>query len=824
MSINSSTSNSDLFQRAWQLSIELMPIFSLAELNAPESLLKSIQELMTASGLIMLIDGQFVGYGSVPDQQQTLQLLVWLSQQTPEAVISCNNLVEQFPVAAEYPNQLSAILALGVPDSKANSLIWFRSKNSLPWTDQEIQIAHLINNSLSNVLAQKRLTDELLEQRKQLSFYIDNTPTLIGYWNVNQTNQYCNNAYSKWFGQTPALIKGKHLRELIGDEIYSSISTELAGVSKGEIQRFERQYINAETGETINTLTSYYPDIENGEIKGFYVIGVDITDHIRLKDLKLKNETILNNINNGILLTDNHHQVIYINSAFEELSGYTLKELEGNVFDVLQGPYTNKAELEKIKTEIAGQRNYQGEILSYHKDGTEFWNEVSINPIYDQEDKLKQVIYFQRDISARKRLEADLIKSENQFKALANAAPVLIWLSGLDKLCYWFNTTWLDFTGRSMEEEIGNGWAEGVHPEDFDRCLDIYIGNFDKRLPFRMEYRLRRYDGEYRWIDDHGVPRFNELGEFDGYIGSCTDVTDIRNSKTASDFYNISHEIIFSTDLEGRVLEVNRRFLEITGYLSEEVIGKNVSLLTSGIHDTDFFRQLWKSLIETDFWSGEITNKNKQGQVYTSITSISAIRDTSGQVVRYLAIASDISSVIEYRNKLEVLAHYDNLTKLPNRMLLMDRLKVAMARINRESGYLAVLFIDLDGFKQINDIHGHDIGDEVLITVSQRMELALRETDTVARLGGDEFIVLLTGLSAKEKCETPARNLLVACSSPILLEKLSLNVSASIGISLYDTETAQLGLDIDTLINQADQAMYIAKRAGKNRYHYFDEM
>jgi len=824
MTINPSTSNADLFQRAWQLSIDLMPLFSLAESDVSESLLERTQELMTASGLIMLIDGKFISYGSVPNQQQTQQLLVWLSQQTQEAVFSCTNLAEQFPVAAEYPNQLSALLALGIPVSKNNGLAWFRSKNCLPWSDHEIEISRFINNSLSEVFTQQHLMAELIEERKQMSFFFNNTPTLIGYWDVNLINQFCNNAYSKWFGQSPAAIKGKHLRELLGDKVYNSISFEIAGAMNGEIQQFERHYTNAETGETIYTLTSYYPDMENGQIKGFFVIGVDITDHVRLKDLSLKNETILNSMTKGILLTDQNQQVIYINPTFEDMSGYTLTDLQGKDFDVLQGSNTDQKEVQKIKAALTDQQVYQGEILSYRKNGTEFWNEIHINPIYDAKNKLSQFIYFQSDISNRKRLEVELITSESQFRTLANAAPVLIWLAGLDKLCYWFNTAWLEFTGRSMEQENGNGWAEGVHPEDFDRCLDIYVTNFDKRLPFRMEYRLRRYDGEYRWIDDYGVPRFNEQREFEGYIGACTDVTDIRNSKTASDFYNISHEIIYSTDIEGRILEVNARFLEVTGYQLEEVIGKNVKLLQSSIHEPDFFSQISQSLNETDFWSGEITNKNKAGQLFTAITSTSAIRNTAGQVVRYLTIASDISTVVESRNRLELLAHYDTLTKLPNRMLYMDRLKKAMATINREGDNLAVMFIDLDGFKQINDVYGHDIGDKVLITVSQRMKKSLRETDTVARLGGDEFIVLLTGLSAKEMAGTPAKHLLQACSSPIIVNDLTLNVSASIGISLYNKQLVHQGLTIDSLINQADQAMYVAKQSGKNRYHYFDEM
>ena len=176
----------------------------------------------------------------------------------------------------------------------------------------------------------------------------------------------------------------------------------------------------------------------------------------------------------------------------------------------------------------------------------------------------------------------------------------------------------------------------------------------------------------------------------------------------------------------------------------------------------------------------------------------------------------------EQVHDLKNLAYYDTLTSLPNRLLFLDRLEQAMARVNRERGYLAVLFIDLDGFKQINDNYGHDIGDKVLIIVSQRMKAALRKTDTVARLGGDEFIVLLTELSEQDLGKAPVNHLLEACSTAINVETLTMQVSASIGISLYGRHASYQDLDISTLIDQADQAMYIAKQAGKNRYHYFE--
>ncbi len=674
-------------------------------------------------------------------------------------------------------------------------------------------------NKISQALEQApRHQEESFQELKRLNFIINQMPVLIGYWDSQLKNQFSNAAYSRWFGKTPEEIKGRHIRQVIGDELYKSNLTQINGVIHGEKQQFDRYITDRKTGQVIHTLLSYIPDIENYQVKGFYVLGVDIT----AQDRTLEKFSILEGLSKGVLLTDTERRITYVNSAFQKLTGYSTEELQGQICTLFQGKETDPEQIEMMESSLAATNSYQGEVINYRKDGSKFWNELSINPIFNSQGALSQFVIFQRDISQRKQLEIELISSEQRFKHLADAAPVLIWLSGLDKLCYWFNKTWLDFTGRTMEQEEGNGWADGVHPEDIGRCLAIYVTNFDKRLPFRMEYRLRRHDGEYRWVDDHGAPRFNQQGEFEGYIGSCTDVTDIRNSKAANDFFNISHEIICSTDTNGIILDVNQRFLDITGYQREEVIGEHVRLLKSGLHDSQFYANIWQSIANIDFWSGEVTNKNKSGGFFSVIISITTIRDTSGRAIRYLAMASDITAMMDKRRALENLAYYDALTGLPNRLLLIDRMSQAMNRVKRYGGCFAVLFIDLDGFKQINDSYGHNIGDEVLINVSQQMKRVVREIDVVARLGGDEFIVLLTELTDQELIEMPISHLLQACTRPIMLQKLALSVSASIGVSFYSNGAEYQELDMDALIRQADQAMYVAKQAGKNRYHCFD--
>jgi diguanylate cyclase (GGDEF)-like protein len=228
---------------------------------------------------------------------------------------------------------------------------------------------------------------------------------------------------------------------------------------------------------------------------------------------------------------------------------------------------------------------------------------------------------------------------------------------------------------------------------------------------------------------------------------------------------------------------------------------------------------MWRDLKAKGHWSGEIWNRRKNGEVFAELLTISSVRDTVDETQQYVAMFSDITLLKEHEQQLEFIAHYDALTHLPNRVLLTDRLHQAMAQSQRRGLQLAVAFIDLDGFKGINDQHGHEVGDQVLISVAARMKNSLREIDTCARLGGDEFVAVLVDLSDEESIHDTLARLLAAAAQPIQIGELTLQVSASIGVTLYPQ---QVIVDAEELLRQADQAMYQAKQAGKNRYRIFE--
>jgi len=280
-----------------------------------------------------------------------------------------------------------------------------------------------------------------------------------------------------------------------------------------------------------------------------------------------------------------------------------------------------------------------------------------------------------------------------------------------------------------------------------------------------------------------------------------------------------AREGISITDADGTILEVNDAFCRLSGYAREELIGQNPRLLKSGRQDAEHYAQMWQALRSEGHWSGEIWNRRKDGSLYAELLTISAIRDDAGHTVRYVALFTDITAQKSHQQELERIAHYDPLTGLANRSLLADRLQQCMAMAQRRGARLAIVYLDLDGFKSINDRHGHDVGDRFLVAVANRMRAALREGDTLARLGGDEFVAVLQDTPTIDICVPMLNRLLSAASAPWVDEGAELRVSASLGVSFYPQAEP---VDADQLLRQADQAMYQAKLRGKDRYHLFD--
>lgn len=310
-------------------------------------------------------------------------------------------------------------------------------------------------------------------------------------------------------------------------------------------------------------------------------------------------------------------------------------------------------------------------------------------------------------------------------------------------------------------------------------------------------------------------------GALSGSVVLFRDITheyEIQRRQKRSDIALSSlAEGVMVTDAEGRIEAVNKAFSEITGYQEHEVLGKNPRLMKSGQHDDDFYKSMWERLILEGEWEGEIWNRRKNGQIYPELLRITSVIGKDGNITEYVATFSDITEKRQHEMQLHQLAYTDPLTKLHNRTAFIETFGHALAHAQRRKTRCALLYLDLDRFKKINDTLGHDFGDKVLLESAQRLNQAVRNEDEVARLGGDEFIVLLEDISQDDAAARVARKIVSLLGQPINLEPHTLHVTASVGIAIYPDD----GNDLTTLLKNADAAMYMAKREGRNGFHYF---
>ncbi|TWX65244.1 EAL domain-containing protein [Colwellia demingiae] len=356
-------------------------------------------------------------------------------------------------------------------------------------------------------------------------------------------------------------------------------------------------------------------------------------------------------------------------------------------------------------------------------------------------------------------------------------------------------------------------------------AIDVFINEmcaiWSNQETFLSEANFQSLDGkEIQALVSFQTP--SSTNNFRNVAVSIVDISDHKRLekklKLSSRVFSDTHEGIIITDADKIIVDVNPAFSDITGYSREEVIGKTPNILSSGKQQPQFYTIMWKQITELGYWQGEIWNRRKNGEIYAELLTTSTLKDSDGQIVNYLGMFSDITHSKRQQESMQRMAHYDPLTGLPNRTLLHDRFNQAIAHSKRSSTLLAVCFLDLDDFKPVNDIYGHDAGDKLLIEVAHRLQLALRSEDTVSRLGGDEFSMLLGDIKSTSQCYEMLERIIHSVSATYFIDENSIDISASIGVSLSPTD----GVELDSLLRHADQAMYQAKQQGKKNYQLFD--
>ncbi|WP_426993435.1 sensor domain-containing protein [Methylomonas sp. CM2] len=452
----------------------------------------------------------------------------------------------------------------------------------------------------------------------------------------------------------------------------------------------------------------------------------------------------------------------------------------------------------------------------------DYWMEASL--LHSPQGKEEGAVICATDISALKNQQNRLRRSESLLKEAQHIAQLGHWELDLaaDRLI------WSEEVCRIFELDAARAPANYqaflalVHPDDRAAVDQAYAESLNSPCAFAIDHRLLLAGDRIKWVHERCVTHYDSDGRPLRSFGTVQDITAQRDAESeqelAASVFDNSLNGIMITDAKTRIIKVNRAFSEILGYAPPEVLGHKARLLKSGNQDAHFYRNLWRTLERDGKWQGEIWDRRRDGGVVPLWQSISVVRAMDGRLLHYIGVFYDLSEQKRNAEHIHRLAYYDVLTGLPNRQLLNERCEHALRRAQRDGQGLAVLFLDLDRFKHVNDTLGHPVGDELLRAVAQRLRDSLREIDTVARLGGDEFIVLLEDTRHQPDIERIAAKILGALTLPFNVAGHRLDIGTSIGISRFPGD----GNDATTLIKHADLAMYRAKEQGRGNFQFYE--
>lgn len=443
-----------------------------------------------------------------------------------------------------------------------------------------------------------------------------------------------------------------------------------------------------------------------------------------------------------------------------------------------------------------------------------------------------------RNLLEREQLRQEVQLQRDQLRKLVVAveqSPASVVVTNLDACLEYVNQRFTDVTGYSTDEVIGRNQRFLQSGRTSSATYRDMWAALRAGQVWKGEFINRRKNGEFYWEESQIAPIRDANGMVTHYVGVKTDITERKRSeeqlRLAASVFIHAREGIMITDANGLIIDVNQAFSSITGYSRDDVLGQNPRILRSNRHDQSFYASLWRDLHANDFWSGEIWNNRKSGDAYPEHLTISVVRDDRGTPCQFVALFSDISERKALEEKALKLAFYDSLTDLPNRRLFHDRLAQAIVASKRSGCYCALMFLDLDNFKQLNDLRGHAAGDLLLIEVARRLSACVREVDTVVRFGGDEFVVLLSQLDTDSGVSTEQARAVAEKVRASLAETYHLSVvqagqgtmaiehhcSASIGVVVFDSQNAVQS----DILKWADSAMYQAKEAGRNTIRFY---
>jgi two-component system CheB/CheR fusion protein len=541
------------------------------------------------------------------------------------------------------------------------------------------------------------------------------------------------------------------------------------------------------------------------------------------KALNDRYESVLENSNDAIVVCTDTGLFVRSNRVMEQLTGYDKNELMlKNWFELLATPD-------------------QPELINAFKN--EFKNETKIGPIeimiktrfdtlvrlsiefYATVDLSNQIMIwcFASDITMQYQYQQELAQSENIYKTTFNEANIGIAHVALSGKWLKVNKVLCNILGYQEQELLTKTFQDITHPDDLQRdealVKELLEGDIDR---YKLEKRYINKDGSiiWAWLSVARVKQVSGVEEVVYFIATIEDISDLKQLQQAQEqshvIYHTTREGILVTDAKTLIVSANPALEVMSGYRESELIGKPANIFQSNMHTDKFYAEIWKSIKSSGEWSGEITNKRKNGELYSAFLNINSVKNNNGEIIQYVGAISDISQVKASQEKLQFIANHDALTGLPNRNLILERAEYTISKAKRQKTTFAVMFVDLDRFKVVNDGLGHSFGDKVLKKVAERLENVTRDEDAIARIGGDEFIVLLEEISSPIDAGKVAKHIIKTVAEPISVDNHNIQLGASIGISVYPND----GNTIEELVRQADVAMYEAKNGGRNTYRF----
>ena len=696
-----------------------------------------------------------------------------------------------------------------------------------------------IAGTTQDVTEHRRIEEQSRRQSVQLAAVLENLPMGISVFDEKLRLQLWNPSLIDVLGLPPELVTpGVAFEDLV------RYRAQIGEYGPGDPEEQVRERVNLALGFAphrfehtrgngrTNLIQGRPYDID-GQLAGFITTYTDITDR-KQAETELQRQhtllhTIIENIPSGVSLIDGNLDFVGFNQEFCRLLEFPAelmaKKLLGMrdivLFNAQRGEYgpgdpeaLADALIEKARDPVPHhfeRARPNGTII-----------EIRGTPLQGG-----GFVTAYTDITARKRAELALQMISERLTLATSAAAIGIWDWNLAGDTMIWDARMFELYGidPQINDDAHRHWMKQVHPDDLplvnaalQACHDGGADHFD------IDFRIIQPNRQIRYLNAQILVERDGNKKPMRMVGANIDITKRKQSDErlllAEKVFDNSPDAIMITDQYNRIVSVNAAFALITGYTTSEVLGKDPRILASGIHDTAFYRKMWEALKRYGHWAGEITDRRKNGETYPKWMTINEVTDAPrGKLTHYVTIFSDITERKSAEERIHYLAHHDALTALPNRFSLESRLEQACLDARRHHWDLAVLFIDLDRFKVINDTLGHNVGDQLLIEVARRLTAAVRESDTVARLGGDEFVIILPDMNSPNDAAGVAAKIIAALSEPIPIDNQQLHTSPSIGISVYPTD----GTDADTIMRNADTAMYHAKALGRNNFQFYAE-